>query len=132
MKKYTLLAFSLPLTIVLLALIPFSRKEKPFHSAAELEFFQAFMQGRATGSHAPDLLPIDSNILFPTAKTCGGCHGHDPNMFALVTTDGKDVNIYDDWRSTMMANSARDPFWRAKVTHEILVNPAHSNELQNK
>ena len=32
----------------------------------------------------------------------------------------------------MMANSARDPFWRAKVSHEILVNPAHSVGLQDK
>lgn len=32
----------------------------------------------------------------------------------------------------MMANSARDPFWRAKVTHEMLVNPAHSLDLQDK
>ena len=77
-------------------------------------------------------MPIDSNILFPTAKTCGGCHGKDPVGNAMVTGDGTDVNIYDDWRSTMMANSARDPFWRAKVSHEIQVNPAHSIALQDK
>ncbi|MBL7802521.1 MAG: hypothetical protein JNL02_02215 [Saprospiraceae bacterium] len=133
MKKYTFLALSLPLSVVLLALFPFAIEEKPFHTPAELQFFETLMRGSAQGhGAAPDLLPIDSNILFPTSKSCGGCHGHDPNMFALITTDGKDVNIYDDWRSTMMANSAKDPFWRAKVTHEILVNPAHSLELQNK
>jgi hypothetical protein len=32
----------------------------------------------------------------------------------------------------MMGNSARDPLWRAKVSHEILVNPAHAAELQDK
>lgn len=30
----------------------------------------------------------------------------------------------DGWAGTMMANSAKDPFWRAKVSHEILANPS--------
>lgn len=140
MKKNTLLALSLPLAVLLLALFPFNKTDKPFHTSAELEFFKAFMKNPSAANRVPStadrtpltFLPIDSNILFPTAKTCGGCHGHDPNFHALITTDGKDVNIYDDWRSTMMANAARDPFWRAKVSHEIIVNPAHSVELQDK
>ncbi len=133
MKKNILLAFSLPLAVALLALFPFQKNERPFHSSAELEFFKTVMQSASAEGVSPtNFLPIDSNILFPTAKTCGGCHGHDPIGFALVTTEGKDVNIYDDWRSTMMANSARDPFWRAKVSHEIMINPAHSIELQDK
>ena len=41
-----------------------------------------------------------------------------------------DVNLYDDWETSMMALSAVDPFWKAKVSHEILVNPANSLELQ--
>ena len=32
----------------------------------------------------------------------------------------------------MMANAAIDPFWRAKVSQEILINPAHSVALQTK
>ena len=40
----------------------------------------------------------------------------------MVDEDGVDVNVTDDWRSTMMANSAHDPFWRAKVSHEVQVN----------
>jgi len=31
-----------------------------------------------------------------------------------------------------MANSAKDPFWRAKVSHEVLVNPQHTAELEDK
>ncbi|MBK8557203.1 MAG: hypothetical protein IPL65_16205 [Lewinellaceae bacterium] len=129
MKKTTLLALALPALIAFLAWNPFFTKKARFHSEAELAYFRSntALHGNPVGQ-----LPIDSNILFPTAKTCGGCHGHDPNGFAMVTTSGVDVNIYDAWRSTMMANSARDPFWRAKVTHEILVNPEHSLELQDK
>ncbi|MCB9316177.1 MAG: hypothetical protein H6569_08565 [Lewinellaceae bacterium] len=138
-SKTTLLALLIPVVLTVLAILPYDRPHKPFHSAAELRFLREhkqMLQNRqllspeqlAGGGH----LPIDSNILFPTAKTCGGCHGFDPLGFALITTSGKDVNMYDDWRSTMMANAARDPFWRAKVTHEILVNPAHSLQLQDK
>lgn len=31
----------------------------------------------------------------------------------------------------MMANSAKDPMWRAKLAHETLVNPGHAGELTN-
>ena len=31
----------------------------------------------------------------------------------------------------MMANSAKDPLWRAKVSHEGLVNPAHKEVLED-
>ncbi|MBP7407965.1 MAG: T9SS type A sorting domain-containing protein, partial [Flavobacteriales bacterium] len=40
--------------------------------------------------------------------------------------------LVDDWRSTMMSNSARDPFFRAKAEHEVLVNPEHQVEIENK
>ncbi len=140
MNKTLLLAACLPFFIAALAGLPYRKTTPRFHPPDELELLRrhrppagasAFVQQQA-GFAFGGLLPIDSNILFPTAKTCGGCHGHDPNGFAMVSTSGEDVNIYDDWRGTMMANAARDPFWRAKVTHEILVNPAHSLKLQDK
>lgn len=136
MKKTLLIALTVPAFVGAIALYPVENKKVVFHSEAELSFFQKnHLTGSEQNSHLlapPDFLPIDSNILFPTAKLCSGCHGHDPNGHALVSTSGEDVNIYDDWRSTMMANSAKDPFWRAKVTHEILVNPSHSLVLQDK
>lgn len=141
MKKSTLLALAVPSIVLALAFFPLINTKSHFHSASERALFRQIIEARMPqpsdpthnqGQKSNFLLPIDSNILFPTAKTCGGCHGHDPLMHALVTTSGKDVNIYDDWRSTMMANSAKDPFWRAKVSHEIQVNPSHSLELQDK
>ena len=136
MKRSTLFALIVPPVVLTLALFPVKNQEETFHTQAELALFSQMAQrnqGKAvTGQHPMNLLPIDSNILFPTSKSCNGCHGHDPNMVAFITSSGEDVNIYDDWRSTMMANSAKDPFWRAKVSHEILVNPAHSLELQDK
>ncbi len=136
MRKFTLWALFIPTFISALAFFPVLNKKLVFHTETEMAYFlqHGFKTGNMgnAGPGGPLEIPIDSNILFPTGKVCGGCHGYDPNMHALITTSGEDVNIYDDWRSTMMANSAKDPFWRAKVTHEILVNPAHALELQDK
>lgn len=94
-----------------------------YHSADEIA---AFRDGQDRA------LAYGQNTYFMASGNCEGCHGHDPSGFAMVTQDGQDVNVVDDWRSSIMANSARDPFWRAKVSHEVLVNPAHQTALENK
>ncbi len=140
MKRSFLLVLTVPSVLIALTFFPIENQKKRFHNDTELAYFSQLNNSRQQSSTpqfpnpqiAHFFLPIDSNILFPTSKTCGGCHGHDPLKHALVTTSGDDVNIYDDWRSTMMANSAKDPFWRAKVSHEITVNPGHSKALQDK
>jgi hypothetical protein len=76
-------------------------------------------------------LPLYDNGVFVGSGRCGGCHGIDPVNFANITMDGELVNPTENWRGTMMANSAKDPFWRAKVAHEQLVNPGHAQELIN-
>jgi len=77
-------------------------------------------------------LTLEENSLFSGSGVCAGCHGHDPSAFAGTTPEGTDVNLVDDWRASMMANAAKDPFWRAKVSHEISVNPGHQEELEDK
>jgi len=76
--------------------------------------------------------PIQPGEFFLHSGNCRGCHGPDSIAYANVDYNGVDINVYDDWEATMMANSSKDPLWRAKVSHEILVNPAHSLQLQNK
>ncbi|MFN9799105.1 MAG: hypothetical protein ACK54P_03715, partial [Bacteroidota bacterium] len=71
-----------------------------------------------------------ANDLLATAGTCDHCHGHDPAGLASVDAEGNDVNVVDAWRSSIMANSARDPFWRAKVSHELAVNPQLQEEIE--
>lgn len=91
-----------------------------FHSEKELASFQ--MQ---TG-------PIGPGDYFLPSTRCAGCHGKDSMGWANVNEDLIDVNLYDRWSASMMALSARDPFWRAKVSHEKLVNPAHGMDLEDK
>lgn len=78
-----------------------------------------------------DSLPAIYNGLFATSGMCESCHGHDPDGIASVSPLGEDVNVVDAWRSTMMANSSKDPYWRAKMRQEILTNPQHEEEIGN-
>lgn len=92
-----------------------------FHSPSELAFFKEMRQ----------MDVVDSSAYFSTFRSCDGCHGYDMNQFGNVNGEGVDVNVVDDWKGTMMANSSKDPFWRAKVSHEVLVNPSHAAALEN-
>ena len=61
---------------------------------------------------------------FSGSQNCSFCHD------GLQDAGGNDVSIIVDWQSTMMANSARDPLWRAKVASEVKRNPALQEEIE--
>ena len=63
---------------------------------------------------------------FSGSANCAECHN------GLTNAVGSDVSIEADWSTSMMANSARDPFWRAKVASEIERNPRHRELLDRK
>src|ERR1700726_3818195 len=54
---------------------------------------------------------------FQTSDRCLACHN------GLTAPSGKDVSIGFDWRSSIMANSARDPYWQASVRRGGLDHP---------
>jgi hypothetical protein len=74
---------------------------------------------------------LDTNAIFLSATRCKGCHGYDPQGIANVTLDGVDINLFDDWETSMMGLAGVDPLWKAKVRHEVLTNPSHGTELQD-
>ena len=41
----------------------------------------------------------------------------------LTAPNGEDISMGFEWRPSMMANSARDPYWHAGVAREIRVHP---------
>lgn len=75
--------------------------------------------------------PDTVNTLFAGSGKCFGCHGYDPEGLTSRDENGNDVNVSDAWAATMMANAAKDPFWRAKVSHEVTVNPDHQLDLES-
>lgn len=123
MKKSLLAFFICAGTIIVLSILPSSTKsDGKYHTEKELSAFRS--------GHYSTMIPIDSNEYFLTPSNCYGCHSYDSAGIALVDANGVDINIFDDWQTSMMGMSGIDPFWRAKVSHEILVNPSHANELQ--
>jgi hypothetical protein len=54
----------------------------------------------------------------PTSDRCLACHK------GVTTSTGEDVSIGFEWRASMMANSARDPYWQAAVRREVMDHPA--------
>src|SRR5215472_15594504 len=51
---------------------------------------------------------------FQTSDRCQACHN------GLTTPTGEDISIGVSWRSSIMANSGRDPYWMASVRRETI------------
>ena len=82
--------------------------------------------------HAGFPLPNEINTLFVGSGKCEFCHGEGslgPNPDANRDPDGNDISPVTTWQATMMANSAKDPFWQAKLSHEKLVHPEHADAI---
>lgn len=101
------------------------QKKKPmgYHTGEELNTYRSMLEGD---------LPNQTSDMFIGSGKCAGCHGVDANGIANLDSEGNNVSPAENWRATMMANSSKDPFWRAKVAHETSVNPGNANELVNK
>ena len=76
-------------------------------------------------------LCTEEGVYFTGSGNCVNCHAPDPDGHALVDENGATVSPVTDWQATLMANSARDPFWQAKVDHEGLINPTHRESIEN-
>jgi hypothetical protein len=63
---------------------------------------------------------------FSGSGICASCHS------ALTDDAGNDVSNDAHWRSSMMANSARDPLWQAKISSEVDRNPGLKAIIEDK
>jgi len=80
--------------------------------------------GANTSVAAPNASFVGS--YFSGSSNCAQCHNN------LSDTQGKNISIVEHWSSSMMANSSRDPYWRAKVASELHRNPNLSDEINDK
>ena len=71
-------------------------------------------------------LPTDTTTLFSGSGVCARCHDN------LIDQSGTNVSPVIMWRSTMMANAAKDPLWRAKVSAEVAELPALGAAIEAK
>ena len=64
--------------------------------------------------------------MFALSSDCIACHNN------LVSPAGEDVSIGANWRGTMMANSARDPYWQASVRRETMDHPSKAADIEDE
>ncbi|MCK5942566.1 MAG: hypothetical protein KAI24_11385 [Planctomycetes bacterium] len=67
--------------------------------------------------------------LFTMAYACAVCHIAAPGATAMKSKAGADVSPYYTWQATMMANSFRDPYFRAQLQKETAAAGEQVQEL---
>lgn len=66
-----------------------------------------------------------TTVNFTGSGRCAVCHSD------LIDTTGDDVSIVNDWRATMMANAAKDPFFLASVSAEVAHAPGLKETIED-
>ena len=69
---------------------------------------------------------VAQQMLFSTADNCMNCHNN------LVSPAGEDISFGINWHTSMMANSARDPYWHAAVRREVMDHPESQAAIENE
>ena len=68
----------------------------------------------------------DAQDEFHDSTRCVACHND------LKTPSGEDISIGLQWSASVMANSARDPYWQGSVRRESIDHPDAAADLQDE
>ena len=79
-----------------------------------------------TAQTQPTLSSTHTGPLFQSSAQCMTCHN------GLTTASGEDVSFGTLWRASMMAHSARDPYWQAGVRREVTDHPRAQAAIENE
>jgi hypothetical protein len=93
--------------------------------AVWLATLRADMQTPGARSPARWMAEADTSM-FAHSSECLACHNN------LITESGEDVSIGANWRGTMMANAARDPYVQASVRREAMDHPQRAVDIQDE
>jgi hypothetical protein len=66
-----------------------------------------------------------SEPAFQTSDRCLACHND------VISSSGADVSIGFDWRTSVMANAGRDPYWQASIRRETLEHSSSVADIQD-
>lgn len=78
-----------------------------------------FLAGASAAAQSVD------HSTFATSDQCIACHSN------LTDADGNNVSIGHVWRGSVMAHSARDPYWQASVRREVSDHPGARAEIED-
>ena len=94
--------------------------------AAGVWLLAVMMSSPGAQSQPSPATPEHAGVSFQTSDDCMACHN------GLTTPGGEDVSIGVSWRSSMMANASRDPYWHAAVRRETLDHPEHAAAIEDE
>ena len=100
-----------------------------FFQMSDLLFAQQFGPGAGPGPGggvAQTTLTTFETDDFSGSGICAMCHS------GLTDEAFNDVSNDAHWRSTMMANAAKDPLWQAKISSEVNRNPHVKEIIEDK
>ena len=82
---------------------------------------------RGTGSRPVDVTAHkDYGTHFETSDRCFACHN------GMTSSSGEDLSIGTSWRTSMMGNAGRDPYWMAGVRRETMDHPTAAALIQDE
>ena len=81
-------------------------------------------------TNAQNNLPYDASSLFSGSGNCQTCH-EAPSEGTVLRWNDTDVSPVTLWRSTMMGNSSKDPYWRAQVANEVHFLPSLKDSIES-
>src|ERR1051326_5183854 len=70
--------------------------------------------------------PHDHVPMFATSQDCIACHN------SLTPPPDEDVSVGVAWRSSIVANSSRDPYWQASVRRETIDHPMRATDIEDE
>jgi hypothetical protein len=86
----------------------------------------AFMSPVSTAQTQGGSAAAQAGALFQPSTQCMTCHN------GVMTQGGEDVSFGTLWRASMMAHSARDPYWHAGVRREVMDHPRAQAAIENE
>jgi hypothetical protein len=69
---------------------------------------------------------VPPGTVFRTSDRCVACHN------GMKTSEGEDISIGFQWRSSIMANSSRDPYWQGSVRRETIDHPESKQAIEDE
>jgi hypothetical protein len=99
---------------------------KNFTSASRCALASTLLSLMCTGHADAANREVSASVLFQTSDRCVACHN------GMSTTQGREVSIGTDWSTSLMANSARDPYWQASVRRETVDHPESRHKIENE
>jgi hypothetical protein len=94
---------------------------KPLYVTLALGLLASFPALLSGGPQHPALKPS-----FQTSDRCLACHN------GITSPSGEDISIGFAWRSSIMGNSSRDPYWQGSVRRESIDHPESQASIEDE